>query len=162
MGRTHWLEGRLDASLPWLERAIALCPNYAHGIYARAWTGALSGRGGDARNDADQAMRLSPLDPLFYAMQGTRAFGHMVLGEDAAAADWAERAARSPGAHVLIAMIAVSAHALGGNADRAAVWAANVRERDPALRAADFFRSFPMRDAVTRARVEDALTRFGF
>lgn len=162
MGRTYWLEGRLDASLPWLERAIALCPNYAHGIYARAWTEALSGHGVDSRNDADLAMRLSPLDPLYYAMQGTRAFGHMVLGEDTAAADWAERAARSPGAHVLIAMIAVAAHALAGDADHAAVWAANVRARTPALGAADFFRSFPMRDETTRARTEDALTRFGF
>jgi tetratricopeptide (TPR) repeat protein len=162
MGRTFWLVGRLDESLPWLERAIALCPNYAHGIYARAWTEALSGRGVDARNDADLAMRLSPLDPLHYAMQGTRSFGHMVLGEDAAAADWAERAARSPGAHVLIAMIAVAAHALAGNEERAAAWAANVRERHPALGAADFFRSFPMRDPVTMARVEDALGRFGF
>lgn len=162
MGRTFWLEGRLDASLPWLERAIDLCPNYAHGIYARAWTEALSGRGIDAQQDADQAMDLSPLDPLHYAMQGTRALGHMVLGEDAAAAAWAERAARAPGAHVLIAMIAVAAHALGGDADRAAAWAANVRERNPVLAAADFFRSFPMRDQATRARVEDALTRLGF
>lgn len=162
MGRTFWLEGRLDASLPWLERAIALCPNYAHGIYARAWTEALSGQAVDARQDVDLAMRLSPLDPLYYAMQGTRAFGHMVLGEDAAAADWAERAARSPGAHVLIAMIAVVAHGLGGDAKRAAAWAANVRERNPALGAADFFRSFPMRDEVTRARVEDVLKRLGF
>jgi hypothetical protein len=27
-------------------------------------------------------MRLSPLDPLHYAMRATRAFTHMALGED--------------------------------------------------------------------------------
>ena len=45
------------------------------------------------------------------------------------AAGWAERAARAPGAHVLIALIAVAAHALGGDEIRAASWAANVRSR---------------------------------
>ncbi len=79
-------------------------------------------------------MRLSPLDPLHYAMLGTRALTHMMLGEYAVAAQWAERAARSPGAHVLIAMIAAAAHALAGDSARAASWAANVRERNPRSR----------------------------
>jgi len=162
MGRTYWLEGDLAASMPWLERATALSPSYAHGIYARAWTEALAGRGLDARADADLAMRLSPLDPLLYAMQGTRAFGHMVLGEEQEAAVWAERAARSPGAHVMIAMIAVVAHALAGDPERAAAWAANARERRPALTADDFFRSFPMKAEPLRKRVAGALARFGF
>ena len=107
-------------------------------------------------------MRLSPLDPLYYAMLGTRAFTHMALDEDAEAADWAERAARSPGAHVLIAMIAVAAHALGGDVARAAAWAADVRVRNATLTRDDFFRSFPMQSEAMRARVADALARFGF
>ena len=109
MGRTFWLEGDLERSLAWLERATSISPNYAQGIYARAWTESLAGRGLDGRSHVDLAMRLSPLDPLYYAMLATRAFTHMVMGEDAEAADWAERAARSPGAHVLIALIAVAA-----------------------------------------------------
>jgi hypothetical protein len=107
-------------------------------------------------------MRLSPLDPLFYAMLGTRAFTHMVQGEDAAAAEWAERAARAPGAHVLIAMIAAAAQTLSGDAARAAAWAANVRERSPSLGRADFFRAFPIRPAAVRDRVSGALGRHGF
>lgn len=148
--------------MPWLERATALSPSYAHGIYARAWTEALAGRGLDARADVDLAMRLSPLDPLHYAMQGTRAFGHMVLGEEQEAAVWAERAARSPGAHVMIAMVAVVAHALAGDPDRAAAWAANARKRRSALTADDFFRSFPMKTEPLRKRVAGALSRLGF
>jgi tetratricopeptide (TPR) repeat protein len=98
MGRSYWLEGDLDTSLGWLERSTSLSPNYAQGIYARAWTAALAGRALEARQHVDLAMRLSPLDPLYYAMQATRAFTHMVQGEEAEAAHWAERAARSPGA----------------------------------------------------------------
>ena len=162
MGRTFWLEGDLERSLGWLERATSISPNYAQGIYARAWTETLAGRGVEGRGHADLAMRLSPLDPLYYAMLGTRAFTHMVLGEDAQAADWAERAARAPGAHVLIALIASVAHTLAGDETRAQYWAANVRARNPALRSGDFFRSFPMKPEAVRARVAAALARLGF
>ena len=162
MGRTFWLEGDLESSLAWLERATSISPNYAQGIYARGWTESLAGRGLDGRRHVDLAMRLSPLDPLYYAMLGTRAFTHMVMGEDAEAAVWAERAACSPGAHVLIALIAVAAHALGDNEIRAASWAANVRSRNSALTCSDFFRAFPMQSEATRARVSHALARFGF
>ncbi len=162
MGRSYWLVGDLDGSLGWLERACSISPNYAQGIYARAWSESLAGRALEGRKHVDLAMRLSPLDPLYYGMQGTRAFSHMELGEDADAAAWAERAARSPGAHVLIAMIAAVAHRLAGDETRAQAWAANVRERNPVLTRADFFRSFPIKSEVTRTRVSNALAGFGF
>ena len=108
MGRTFWLQGDLQSSLQWLERATLISPNYAQGIYAQAWTEALSGRHPEGQRHVDLAMQLSPLDPLYYAMLATRGFTHMAAGEDAAAAAWIERAARSPGAHVLIAMIAAA------------------------------------------------------
>ncbi|HKS57339.1 MAG TPA: winged helix-turn-helix domain-containing protein [Steroidobacteraceae bacterium] len=162
MGRTYWLEGDLETSLGWLERATDISPHYAQGIYARAWTEALAGQAGDGREHVDLAMRLSPLDPLHYAMLATRAFTHMVLNEDADAAHWAERGARSPGAHVLIAMIAAAAQELAGDASRAAFWSANVRERNAALSREDFFRAFPMRSHAMRGRIDQALTRLGF
>lgn len=162
LGRSYWLEGDLDTSLSWLERATAISPNYAQGIYARAWTESLSERGAAAREHADLAMKLSPLDPLHYAMQGTRAFAHMAMDEDELAAPWAERAAIAPGAHVLIAMIAVAAHALVGNEERATHWAKNVRRRNPSTTAEDFFHAFPMKSEPMKRRVAGALERFGF
>lgn len=162
MGRSFWLHGDLDNSLGWLERSTAISPNYAQGVYARGWTESLAGRGLEARGHVDLAMRLSPLDPLYYAMIATRAFSHMVEGEDAEAAVWAERAAMAPGAHELIAMIALVAHALNGDPVRAAGWAADVRRRNPALTQADFFRSFPMKRAGPRARVAAVLAGIGF
>lgn len=162
MGRTFWLEGELDSSLIWLERATSISPHYAQGLYARAWSEILVGRAEDSRLHVDLAMRLSPLDPLHYAMLGTRAFTHMARGEDEEAASWAERAARSPGAHVLIAMIAVAAHALKGDVARATLWAANVRERNSTLSREDFSRAFPMKLDPMRSRVLHALAQLGF
>jgi tetratricopeptide (TPR) repeat protein len=162
MGRSYWLEGDLDTGLSWLERATSISPHYAQGLYARAWTEALAGRASPGRAHVDLAMRLSPIDPLHYAMLATRSFTHMLLAEEAEAAHWAERGARSPGAHVLIAMVAAVAHALHADDERAAAWAANVRERNAALTASDFFRAFPMKPEPLRARVMQALIRLGF
>jgi len=162
MGRSFWLEGDLERGLTWLERATGLSPNYAQGIYARAWTESLSGRQLAAREHVDFAMRLSPLDPLYYGMLGTRAFSHMAAAEYGEAATWAERAARSPGAHVLIAMIAAAAQGLAGNASRAAGWTANVRERNPRITREDFFRAFPMQSRTMRGETEAALAALGF
>jgi TolB-like protein len=162
MGRTYWLEGDLETSLGWLERATDISPHYAQGIYARAWTEVLSGRALEARQHVDLAMRLSPLDPLHYAMLATRAFTHMALNEDVQAAHWAERGARAPGAHVLIAMVASAAHVLTDDTARASFWAANVRERHDTLTRQDFFRAFPMTSDSTRARIDEALARAGF
>jgi tetratricopeptide (TPR) repeat protein len=161
MGRTYWLDGDLDTSLAWLERATRLSPNYAPAIYACGWTKALAGQPLQGREHVDAAMRLSPLDPLHYAMQATRAFTHLALGEDAEAALWAERGARAPGAHVLIAMIAAAAHALHGDAEAASLWARNVRERNAALNRDDFVRAFPMKSDAMRTRVLEALANLG-
>lgn len=162
MGRSYWLDGDLAGSLAWLERATTICPNYAQGIYARAWTETLAGRCETGRRHINLAMRLSPLDPLHYAMLGTRALTHMLKAEDAEAATWADRAARAPGAHVLIAKIAAAAYRLKGDAGRAEWWAADVRSRNPALSRKDFFRAFPMPPGSARTRVSGALARLGF
>jgi TolB-like protein len=162
MGRSYWLVGDLDQGLAWLERATTLSPHYAQGLYAQGWTETLAGRGLEGRGHVDLAMRLSPLDPLYYAMQGTRAFTHMAQGDDQEAAAWADRAARSPGAHVLIALIAAVAHTLAGDERLAEDWAANARRRNPALTREDFFRAFPIRPEPMRSRVEQALARLGY
>lgn len=162
MGRVFWLEGNLDSSLPWLERATTLNPNYAQGVYAQAWTDTVSERGAQGQVNVDLAMALSPLDPLYYAMLATRALSHLVRGEDAEAAQWADRAARTPGAHVLIAMIAVVAHALNGDEEKAATWAINVRDRGASVSQIDFFRSFPFPEGPVRQRMAKAFGRQGF
>jgi len=162
MGRSFWLTGDLDNSLSWLERSTNISPNYAQGIYARAWTEALSGDGTKARENVDLAMRLSPLDPLYYAMLGTRSLSHMVDGDYEEAARWSDRAATAPGAHVLIAMIAVVTHALAGNGPGASRWTDNVRSRNPALTHNDFFRSFPVKSEDVRGRATDAFREQGF
>lgn len=162
MGRTYWLEGDLDTSRVWLERATTTNPNYAEGIYAQAWTEVLGNDVTDSRRHVDLAMRLSPLDPLYYAMLAVRGLTHIARGEFAEGIRWSERAARSPGAHAFIAMIAMLSNAIAGHAARAEQWAAMVRERNDSLSADKFLRSFPMKPGDLRQRVSAALGSLGF
>jgi len=96
MGRTFWLAGNLESSLSWLERTTEISPSYAQGFYARGWTETLSGQGSAGRARVDLAVRLSPLDPLHYAMLATRAFTHMIEHEDDEAAAWLRFAVKRP------------------------------------------------------------------
>lgn len=159
MGRVFWLEQDLDGSVGWLERATTLSPNYAQGVYARAWTDTVSGRGTEGQKNADLAMSLSPIDPLLYAMLGTRALSHLVRGNEPEAANWADRAARAPGAHVLIGMIAVVSHSLNGDDGKAAAWASNVHSRNPTITQNEFFRCFPFGDDSIRRSVSRAFSK---
>jgi len=162
MGRTYWLDADLDRAQAWLERSVSLSPNYAQGIYASAWTDTMAGNALDARGKVDLAMRLSPLDSLYYAMISLRGFTHMLQHDYAEAAVWTDRAAKAPGAHVLIAMIAAVAQSLAGDRARAMSWVENVRERNAALTHADFFRAFPVQPEVLHSQIATALRELGF
>jgi TolB-like protein/Flp pilus assembly protein TadD len=162
MGRSYWLETDLETARSWLERATSLCPNYAQGMYALAWTNTISGAELDGREQIDQAMRLSPLDPLYYAMLGARGFTHIARGEYETAVEWTERAARTPGAHVFMALLAAVSQALAGNTARAMTLASEVRERRPLLNSVDFFRGYPVTAEPMRSKIAQALQWLGF
>jgi len=162
MGRVHWVENDIAGGVGWLDRAISISPSYAQGVYARGWADAIAGHGAEGGKNVDLALSLSPLDPFRYAMIGVRAFTYLIRGEDVEAAYWADEAARTPGAHVLIAMIAVAAHALNGDCGKANAWAENVRNRNPGVTREDFFKSFPFADQKTRERLSKAFGDYGF
>ena len=161
-GRAFWLDGDLEGAMPWLDRASQLNPNYAQAKYSRAWTESLLGLGAESQTHADAAMAQSPLDPLLYGMLATRAFSHLVRDQAHEAALWGERAARSPGAHAFIELVAMASHAANGDPAKARKWADSARLRNPALTAEDFFRAFPFRDALTRDKIGAQLRLHGF
>ena len=161
MGRSLWLEGEVESSVPWLERATALNPNYAQAIYSRAWTHMILGQGEAGGQNARAALRLSPIDPLRYAMIAADGFTHAMLGDAAAGAELADRAAREPRAHVMIAVMAAICQVWAGNRRGARHWAKDIRSRGPNLTADVFLTSFPFKDGPMRKRVTDALHSIG-
>jgi TolB-like protein len=161
MGRVEWLSGNVEGSLPWMERSIALSPNYAFAIYNSALVGTFLGDGANNEGKVAKAIALSPIDPLNYAMLATRALTHSVRGNYETAAEWADRAVRSPNAHVQIYAIAAFANELAGKRRKAEDYVAHIRRAHPDYTRADFLRSFPFRDAKACEQVEGALGRLG-
>jgi TolB-like protein len=156
-GRAFWLAGDLEACLPWLDRSIQLSPNYAQAKYSMGWTETLIGQAASARVHADEALSLSPLDPLAYGMRAVRSFTHLVDEDWARAAEWGEQAARTPGAHALVEMIAAVGHQLNGDAVRARYWRDASRKSHPGFTGSAFLTAFPFQVERTRRAVERAL-----
>ena len=162
MGRAHWLTDDVDAAQHWLGRAIAINPNYAQGFYASAFTSMLRGDAVACEAGVQAALDLSPLDPLLSGMYGVRAQMLMQQGDYAAAARWGEKAAMTPGAHHLIAMVATAACALAGAETQAKRWSEAARAKRKDASAADYTRAFPVRNLTARREIERALRQHGF
>lgn len=162
MGRSYWIEKDLDGAVPWLERATSISPNYAQGIYSRALVDTLSGRAAPAITGADHAMELSPLDPLLYGMRGVKAMSHITNGTFDEALQWAEAAARTPRAHIMIDLIAVAAAHLSGADEACRHWTDRARQRQPDVSRGHFFDALPMKDHRCRTLIADALEERGF
>ena len=162
MGRSHWLTNEPDTALDWLDRATMLNPNYAQGFYASAFTSMLIGNDAATESGLDTAIQLSPLDPLLYGIHGVRSQMLMQTGDYQAAARWGDKAATTPGAHYLIAMIALAANSLAGRHNHAARWKQEVHRRKPDASSAHYFAAFPTRDTNSRSRIETELRRHGF
>lgn len=161
LGRSLWLEGEVDNSIPWLERAIALSPSYAQAIYARAWAQMILCQGEAGGRNARAAIDLSPIDPLRYAMMAIDGFTHAMLGDEATGAVLVDRAAREPRAHVMIAVMAAVCQVWAGKEKDARYWADVIRSRGPDINGEIFLTSFPFSDGPVRDRVTNALASIG-
>jgi TolB-like protein/Flp pilus assembly protein TadD len=161
MGRSFWLEDRLEESLGWFDRATSLSPSFAQGIYNRGLVATIAGKAEAADQDLALALDLSPLDPMAYAMISSRALTHVQFGDFEAAAEYGERAACTPGAHKHIMLIAAFTLQLAGKPERAQTWLARAREHDSAIDAASFFRSFPYAQNAARETIERSLRELG-
>ena len=79
-----------------------------------------------------QAMRLSPLDPLLFGMQGATAFAHFFLGRHEGARAWAEKARRENPNFLPVLGIAAASNALAGRMEAARSAVERLRAIDPA------------------------------
>jgi TolB-like protein len=157
LGRALWFEEGIPESLERLSHCIALSPNYAQAVYSKAWAEMTQIQDAQSDENAALALTLSPLDPLRYAMLAVRAVNALLRGDHEAAAELGERAARSPGAHKLVVLIAALGTQAAGRRDRAAQWMRRARELDPELTREMFLRSFPFAPSAGRELIEKTL-----
>jgi TolB-like protein len=142
MGRALWLHRREDESLVELRRTIELSPNFALGHYTLGFVHSQSGDPRLAIQTTDYSRKLSPFDPLQFAMLASRAIAHVRLGELEEAADWAVKATGRPNAHAHILAIAGECLALAGRREEAQKFVRRIRERVPGYDVEHFLRAF--------------------
>ena len=135
-------------------------PNYAQGHYAMGFIGTHAGVPG-ALPELDIARRLSPYDPLLFAMESSRALNLVTQEKYHEAAHWAVRATVEPNAHFHIYAIAAACLELDGRHEEAGHYARLAQQKHPGYTRKVFFRSFPYKLAHHRQRIYDALGRAG-
>ncbi|MEN0037774.1 MAG: winged helix-turn-helix domain-containing protein [Cellvibrio sp.] len=159
MGRSFWLSGEAEVGLGWLERSVALSPNFAQGHYSRAFCEVMQGQIQLALENTERSLNLSPLDPLLYGNYAIKSFSYLRLGDLPNAVYWAEKAASTPGAHFLIFMIAAAIHALSGDVKKTQYWCTRVKARKPDASSVHFFSAFPFVDDALQSSLKDGLQR---
>jgi TolB-like protein/DNA-binding winged helix-turn-helix (wHTH) protein/tetratricopeptide (TPR) repeat protein len=142
MGRALWLRGLQEQSLDHLNQAVDLSPNFAQAHYALAFVHSITGDPVLAASAADESRRLSPYDPMLFAMLAVRAMALVRLGRSDEAADWAVKAASRPNAHVHIQALAAYILTLAERMQEArASWTA-IHQSLPGYGLADFLEAF--------------------
>ena len=140
LGRASLLRGEVDASIQEFSRAIALNPSYAGAHYSLGWAYMLGGERTLAHECIGLARRLSPLDPLAFAMQCVSAVNLALAGRTAEAAALAGAAVLHPNAHVVVFFAAALVYALDGQHARARAQMARVHAIAPGYDLGDYLR----------------------
>ncbi len=161
MGRALWLRRAHDEALAELSRSIELSPNFALGHYTLGFVHSQTGDPQVAIDATDYSRKLSPFDPLQFAMLASRALAHVRLGEHEAAAHWAVRATARPNAHAHILAIAAQCLALADRREEAGAFVTRIRSRLPSYSVNDLLRAFQFEPETDRLMRQSA-RRIGF
>jgi tetratricopeptide (TPR) repeat protein len=161
LGRAQFLNQEHDLSLASLDRSLSANPNYAQGHYARGFVSVHAGIAAEALPELDTAQRLSPFDPLMFAMKSSRGISIALQGNYEEAALWAVRATLEPNAHYHIHAVAGACLELAGRHAEARRQIAICYSIFPNYSLQAFFRSFPYKDEGQRQLMAGALSRAG-
>ncbi len=161
LGRAEFLAREHDRALQCVGKSLLLNPNFAQGHYALGFIRAHAGVPAQALPELAAAERLSPLDPLLFAVEGTRAISLAIEGHYDAAAAWSVRATGEPNAHFHMNAVAAACLALAHREAEARAFAQRASRGHPGYSIEVFERSFPHKLAAHRDLLARALRSAG-
>jgi len=151
----------LEGGAAFLNRALALNPN-DHATWALSgWVKAWLGEPEVAIQQLTHAMRLSPLDPLTFVMQGAIAFAHLVAGRYDDGSSWAEKALRERSDFLLALVPVAASSALAGHLKTAQRATEALRKLNASLRISNIEDLIPLRRPEDLARLAEGLRKAG-
>ncbi len=123
-----------DSALLYLERARTVCPNSALAWVLSSVTLSYVGRGAEAVEFAERALRLSPFDQMLFAFYSALGLGHFTQGAYDEAVKWLRMSSsENPGFTANLRMLAAALSAQG-RLDEARAVAVRMLEREPGFR----------------------------
>ena len=158
LSRAHLLRAEHDSAKTALENAIDLNPSYAIAQYSLGWIGLQIGENELCLEKVGTARRLSPYDPLAFAMVGVTALSLAVMGRTREAAGLSMKCTQLPNAHHQALAFAVVCHALDGQRDQARALLRRVRAQWPGYDAPEFLTTFPFKRRADIELVRNAFS----
>ena len=153
LGRAHLLSGNIEASERELQKAVDLNPSFAIGQYSLAFALSFAGLFEESQDAVTRAQRLSPFDPMRFAMMALKAMNLVRLGTKEEAADMIAQAVEESNAHYHILAMAAVIFAAAGKAGQSAAYLARLHAIRPAYDFAAYMRAFPLFRAEEIAQV---------
>jgi TolB-like protein len=123
-----------DDAIAFVDRGLTVNPNSAQAWYLGAWVRVFRGEPDLVIDYAARAMRLSPLDPSLYAMNGAAAYAHFLMGHYDLASSSAEKSMRDKPDFLLAIGVFAASNALAGRLAAARKGIVRARECNPDLR----------------------------
>ncbi len=160
MGRALWLRGDDPGALRALDEAVALSPNFALGHYTLAFVHSQSGDPRAAVAAADTARRLSPFDPMLFAIYADKVFSRLRLGDREEAAELARHVIQQPNVHVHGRAVGALTIAAAGRLDEARAQLAIIRRERPDYDITQFLTAFRLKSDL-EAIYREAARRIG-
>lgn len=149
MGRALWLRREYAGALSSLDQSVRLSPSFALAHYNLAMVHCQVGDPTRAIEAADIATHLSPLDPMLFAIYGTRTFALLRLGRVEEAAEFALRGGQQPNAHVHAHAIAALTLATAGRLEEARAERRCISKLNPNYNFKQFTGAFQLLDDLT-------------
>ena len=163
----HWSLGRArilardeEHAVDDLQRSIELSPSFAHGHYSLGLAMMNIGRNTESFAAIGDGRRLSPYDPMAFAMIGCQGINLAKLGRFDEAADYLDRGNALPNAHHNMRAAAAIVHARLGNDRKTSHYLRELWSSSPTFDTQSFTRAFPDQSREDIVFVDSVLKRF--
>jgi TolB-like protein/Tfp pilus assembly protein PilF len=144
LGRAFLLSGDIEGAERELQRAVDLNPSFAIGQYSLGFSLNFAGLTEESQEAVTRAQRLSPFDPMRFAMMALKSMNLVRLGAEGEAAEMVAQAVEESNAHFHILAIAAVVFDAAGKSAQSAEYLARLRAIRPGYDYAAYVRAFPL------------------
>ena len=161
LARAHLLRAEHEAAIAASDTAISLNPNFALAHFGRAHALWHAGRPGEAVASHDEALGLSPLDPVIWAYLASKAIAMVLLGQFEEAIALSRRSQRQATSAIFSHFAEISALGHLGRSDEARDAIGRARQKKPDVSIGYVDQTLPITDPRCRRTLLDGLRKAG-